>query len=99
MVDLFNKDFQEFIETLNKAKVKYILVGGYSVVIRGYPRTPGDLDVWVECSEINYKKLLIAFSTFNMPVFDMTRENFLNSKKLDVFRYGRPPNSKTRSGY
>lgn len=91
MGNLFNKDFQEFIEALNQAEAKYILVGGYSVVIHGYPRTTGDLDIWVECSESNYEKLLEAFGLFKLPVFDMTMANFLNSEKLDVFRFGRPP--------
>lgn len=32
MGNIFNRDFVEFIETLNHAKVRYILVGGYSVL-------------------------------------------------------------------
>jgi hypothetical protein len=33
--NVFNTDFQEFIEALNKSEVKYILVGGYSVILHG----------------------------------------------------------------
>jgi hypothetical protein len=29
MADLFNQDFQDFIDALNKADVEYILAGGY----------------------------------------------------------------------
>jgi hypothetical protein len=32
MADLFNRDFQDFLEALNKAGVDYILVGGYAVI-------------------------------------------------------------------
>ena len=32
MADLFNKDFLDFIDALNKAEVEYILVGGYAVI-------------------------------------------------------------------
>ena len=66
-------------------------MGGYSVILHGYPRTTGDLDIWVECSDYNYKKLVEAFGKFRLPVFDMTLENFLNISAYDVFRFGRPP--------
>lgn len=61
------------------------------MVIHGYPRTTGDLDIWVECSEGNYKKLVQEFDRFRLPVFDMTLINSLNTESMDVFRFGRPP--------
>ena len=91
MGNLFNQDFLEFIDCLNKSEAEYLLVGGYSVVIHGYPRTTGDLDIWVKRSESNYNKLLKAFDLFRLPVFDMTLENFLDVNKFDVFRFGRQP--------
>jgi hypothetical protein len=87
----FNTDFQEFIEALNKSEVKYILVGGYSVILHGYARTTGDMDIWVEKTEDNYQAILKAFKRFGMPVFDMTLSNFINNHALDVFTFGRPP--------
>jgi hypothetical protein len=66
-------------------------VGGYSVILYGYNRTTGDLDIWVEKSKTNYKKLEKAFEQFQMPVFDMTLENFLSCSKFDVFTFGKPP--------
>lgn len=88
MANIFNDDFQDFINCLEKSKVKYILVGGYSVVLHGYPRTTGDLDIWVEKSASNYNLLTIAFYDFGMPIMD--QEIFL-SNEVDVFTYGRPP--------
>ncbi len=89
--NIFNIDFQDFIEALNSADVKYILVGGYSVILHGYSRTTGDLDIWVEKTEDNYKAILIAFRRFGMPVFDMTLSNFIDNNNLNVFTFGRPP--------
>jgi hypothetical protein len=88
MANIFNDDFQDFINCLEKSNVKYILVGGYSVVLHGYPRTTGDLDIWVEKSVSNYNLLKIAFYDFGMPIMD--QEIFL-SNEVDVFTYGRPP--------
>lgn len=91
MGNIFNDDFREFITALNNQDVKYILVGGYSVILYGYPRTTGDMDLWVERSEENYLKIVNAFKEFGMPVFDMTKENFLNHPVWDVFTFGIPP--------
>ena len=91
MGNIFNPDFREFISALNKAGVKYVLVGGYSVIYYGFPRTTGDLDIFVEVSKENYGKLREAFRIFEMPVFDMTEKNFLDNPELNVFSFGRPP--------
>jgi predicted nucleotidyltransferase len=91
MNNIFNSDFQEFIEELNKYDVAYILVGGYSVIIHGYNRTTGDLDVWVKPVKPNFDKLIAACSGFGLSTDDLTEENFLANDELDVFTFGRPP--------
>lgn len=84
-------DFREFIQALNESDVEYVLVGGYAVVYHGYLRTTGDMDIWVNRTVENYHRLVSAFTCFGMPVFDMTRSNFLDVKKFDVFTFGVPP--------
>ncbi len=91
MGNLFNSDFFDFLQALHKHNVDYILVGGYAVILHGYERVTGDMDIWVRCDEDNYQKLCNAFKTFRMPVFDMTLVHFLDSGKFDVFRFGRKP--------
>jgi hypothetical protein len=91
MGNIFNPDFRDFLLALNKNGVKYILVGGYSVILHGYSRTTGDMDLWVERTEENYNRIKIAFQEFGMPVYDMTQENFLYHPVWDVFTFGTPP--------
>ena len=91
MGNIFNEDFRDFISALNDTNVKYILVGGYSVILHGYSRTTGDMDIWVDRTAENYSKLLLAFHQFKMPVFDMTEDNFLHHPDWDVFTFGTPP--------
>lgn len=91
MANIFNNDFRDFISALNTQTVKYILVGGYSVILHGYPRTTGDMDIWVERTAENYQKIKCAFHQFGMPVFDMTLDNFLSHPNWDVFTFGTPP--------
>ncbi len=93
MGNIFNEDFRDFINCFNKDNVKYILVGGYSVILHGYSRTTGDMDLWVERTSENYQKIKSAFLHFGMPVFDMTEDAFLNNIKFDVFTFGNPPSS------
>lgn len=89
-MNLFNEDFIDFLTLLNKNRVSYILVGGYAVVIRGYSRTTGDIDIWVEKTVENFQLLENALIEFGLPQGAILLDNFL-SEKFDVFSIGRPP--------
>ncbi len=90
MADYFNEDFRDFLKAFNNQEVEYILVGGMAVILHGYVRTTGDMDVWVKKTSDNYKRIVKAFNEFRMPVFDMMEENFL-SDKFDVWMFGVEP--------
>ena len=49
------------------------------------------MDIWVDQTENNYSKLVNAFQEFNLPLFEMTLENFMSHPKQDVFKFGRKP--------
>ncbi|QHS59153.1 DUF6036 family nucleotidyltransferase [Chitinophaga agri] len=91
MGTIFNDDFRDFIQAMNHQNVEYILVGGYAVILHGYRRVTGDMDIWVNRTKENYSKLSKAFSEFGLPLFDMTESKFLDVDVADVFSYGRPP--------
>ncbi len=93
MGDIFNDDFQDFLKSLNHYLVEYVLVGGYSVILHGYSRTTGDMDILVRNSKENYPRLVQAFKSFGMPVFDMTEAKFMDNNKTDVFTFGRQPSA------
>ncbi len=91
MGNIFHEDFEDFILALNKFNVEYMIIGGYAVILNGYNRTTGDLDIWVKKTRDNYRKLITAFGEFGLSIFDMTEENFLNNPRFDVFSFGRSP--------
>jgi len=93
MGNIFNDDFRDFIKCFNDYQVNYILVGGYSVILNGYSRTTGDIDIWVEKTSENYQKIETAFLHFGMRVFDMTEDVFLHHATWDVFTFGTAPSS------
>lgn len=90
-INLFNDDFKDFINALNTFEVEYILIGGYSVILHGYSRTTGDLDIWVNKTEVNYRKMEKAFNLFGIPADAIGINRFLNHNEYDVFSFGRSP--------
>jgi hypothetical protein len=91
MPNIFNEDFRDFITALNNNDVRYILVGGFAVILHGHARVTGDMDIWTEPTGENYNNLVKAFKDFGMTLFDMTRSNFLATDIFDVFSFGRKP--------
>lgn len=89
-MNIFNEDFQDFILLLNRFNVEYILVGGYAVIIRGYSRSTGDMDILVNKTEENFIKLQLAITNFGLPIVAIPKEKFF-SNDFDVFSFGKPP--------
>lgn len=52
------KDFEEFVELLNKHKVKYLIVGAYAYSFYTRPRNTGDIDFLVEPSRVNAQRVM-----------------------------------------
>ncbi|HXG64052.1 MAG TPA: hypothetical protein VNO70_03030 [Blastocatellia bacterium] len=84
---LLPPDFKEFLQLLNSHKVEYLLVGGYAVIYYGYPRTTGDMDIWVSRSQGNAEKIVAALVAFGFP--QAPAELFL--KENQIIRMGVPP--------
>ncbi|PHX61591.1 MAG: hypothetical protein CK517_04615 [Flavobacteriales bacterium] len=88
MQNVFNIDFLEFLELLDKHEVEYLLVGGYAVILHGYSRSTGDMDLWVNQTTENYNKLKLVYTNFGAPIFSI--EDF-ESDKFDVWSIGVEP--------
>ena len=82
-------DFKDFLRLLSSHNVKYLLVGGYAVGYHGYPRATGDMDIWIEMSKPNSKKIAATFRDFGMPNEAIPESLFLEKNK--VIRMGVPP--------
>jgi hypothetical protein len=89
-------EFREFLECLNRAKVDYLLVGGFAVNHYGYHRFTEDIDFWIAVSDQNFERLLAAVRLFfgeDLAGLDMTflKQNeslFLGGvpNKIEVFQ-------------
>jgi hypothetical protein len=67
-----NSDFKDLLHALNEAGVRYLIVGGYAVMVHTEPRFTKDLDIWVEPRTENADRLLAALAHFGAPVADIT---------------------------
>ena len=65
-MDIFEEDILKFFQILNKHSVKYILVGGLAVNYHGFSRSTGDVDLWVDESDENRKKLVDTLKEKNI---------------------------------
>ena len=83
------KDFREFIELLNKNKVRYLIIGGYAVVYHGYVRSTNDIDIWVDIGDANIKRLIAALDEFGFSVLKFKKTDFLPNQ---IIQLGYPPN-------
>jgi predicted nucleotidyltransferase len=85
----FPTEFSELLTLLNDHDVRYLVVGGYAVTYHGYPRTTGDLDLWIEQTETNADRVVDALRAFGFDV--PTLESTLFLEKDRIVRMGRPP--------
>ena len=83
------KDYEEFLRLLNKNKVKYCIVGAYAVAFYGKPRFTKDIDILIEPSMENGKKIVEALSEFGFGALSLTEKDF--SKKGDIIQLGYEP--------
>ena len=88
MPNLFNNDFLDFLELLKIHDVNYLLVGGYAVILHGYGRSTGDLDLWIDQTSENCNKLRKVYFDFGAPIFS---EEEFNNEKIDVWSIGVEP--------
>ena len=87
---MLNSDLIELLQILNKNKTKYIIVGAYAVIQYTEPRYTKDLDIWVDSSVENSKKVWKSLVEFGAPLENVNIKDFQNEE--NVFQLGIDPN-------
>ena len=83
-----NQDFRELLKTFNEHAVKYLIVGGYAVMKYSEPRYTKDLDIWIEASPENARKVFQALKSFGSPLEGLSAADFAQD---GFYQMGRPP--------
>ncbi len=84
-----NDDFLDLIIALSDAEARFLVVGGYAVGVHGHPRATKDLDIWVEPTLANAKRVMAALEAFIAPIGDLRAEDL--AQPGTGFMMGRPP--------
>lgn len=73
-----SSDFKELLGKLNEQKVKFLIVGAYAVMKYTEPRYTKDLDIWVQPTRANAKRVYKALAEFGAPMESVTVEDLTN---------------------
>ena len=61
---MLNRDFKQFVASLDSTGVEFLIVGGCAVTANGRPRHTGDIDFWVNPRPANAERLMGVLDQF-----------------------------------
>jgi len=89
--------YEEVLKEFQKQKVRYVLVGGFAVNLLGSMRSTADLDILVEMSDDNLKRIIKILKKYGyrtkQPVDPMKiadrniREDWIKNKHMKAFNF------------
>ncbi|NOZ57121.1 MAG: nucleotidyltransferase family protein [Calditrichaeota bacterium] len=87
---MLSDDFRDFLNLLNQHGVRYLVVGAFAVAVHGYPRNTGDIDIWIERTPENARKVAAVLGECDFGSPDLTDSDFL--QRDQIIQLGLPPN-------
>jgi len=69
-MDILDEEILALWKKFHELGLRYIMVGGFATNLHGHQRTTGDVDIWIEDSVENRKKLRKALSELEIGDFD-----------------------------
>jgi hypothetical protein len=82
-------DFKELLESFNRHRVEYLVVGGYALAFHGVPRVTGDIDLFVRPTSDNAERILRALDEFGFGSLNLSKDDFTTPGM--VVQLGVPP--------
>lgn len=86
-----NEDFVDIAKGFIDNGVDFLIVGAYALAAHGFPRTTGDIDIFVRPAPGNAERVFRALADFGAPVaaHGVTQRDFEVEDK--VYQLGLPP--------
>ena len=75
-MSLYSEEHIRLLKSLLESNVKFILVGGHAAIYYGVNRNTGDLDILIEPSQENGKRLINALENIGLEVPDIQPHEF-----------------------
>jgi len=76
------EDFSDFLNLCLSHEVRFMVIGGYSVVHYSRPRYTGDLNIWVDSSLKNAKRMVAVLNDFGLTGSDVTTAMITEQKQI-----------------
>ena len=77
-----NSNFKDLLRSFSGDGVRYLIVGGYAVMVHTEPRYTKELDVWIDPTESNAETMFAGLEKFGAPTADVVPRDFTEP---DVF--------------
>ncbi len=78
--------YQDVFKCLSCHKVRYVVIGGVAAILHGVPRATFDLDILVEATENNVRKLLDAFLEAGLGTAALIEPQTLLANEITIFK-------------
>jgi hypothetical protein len=82
-------EWTELIESLSSRRVRFLIVGAHALAAHGRPRATQDLDLFVDRTEANAKRLGVALAEFGYPALGREWKKFTERDRMATL--GREP--------
>jgi hypothetical protein len=86
-----NEDFLDLLIALKDAEAKFLIVGAHALAVHGRPRATGDLDILIEPTEENARRVWRALVAFGAPLAATGLEVSDLAKPDLIYQIGQPP--------
>jgi hypothetical protein len=87
-----NQDYHDVLSALVARNARFLIVGAHALAAHGYPRATIDIDIWIEATTENVRRVWQALADFGAPLHDLDiREQDLLQPDI-VAQFGLPPN-------
>lgn len=77
---------KDVFSSLQRHKVRYIVIGGIAAVLHGVPRATFDLDILIDANPDNARKLLDALLDAKLGTAALTTPEELLSQEITIFK-------------
>jgi len=84
-----NEDFEEFFALLRSHRVQFLVIGGVAYNFHAPPRATKDIDIWVQPTRANLRRLVAALAESGVDVEQLDLDDL--STRPRVLMLGRVP--------